>query len=382
MLKIKDCVMRKMLFARSLFWILMIIPVMNYGQWNFSVSTFQTYADNPFRSVNPEADFISTVDVGIEKEWEKANLLYYGSYTNFMNAASQNYYWHQLGVYFPGEKSILGAYFEQRINKTDVDYFDYTNIAGYFRYNFLFSSVNLTFNSSLNFMSYSNLPEYNNWVGTLGLKAIKSYRTKTTLIGTLIFNYKGFKNFSTPDSSDYEKGRGGHGKWNPAEDANISQIVFNGRAAQSIFENTGLALNFQYKKILSGSGFSASLFESTYGDMELYDDPISQQGYSIGGMLTQILPWEITFRANYIYFYKDYPSQGIYYSETEFDESKSRLDYQNYFSASMKKTIYFGGESETSLDINLLYNYINNSSNSYFYNYKKNAVSLNLMLNF
>ncbi|NOX17345.1 MAG: hypothetical protein GXO87_03575 [Chlorobi bacterium] len=359
----------------------LFLPVSNFGQWNFSVSTFQTYSDNPFRSVNAQSDIISTFDVGVEKEWDGANLLYYGSYTNFMNSSSQNYYWHQLGVYFPAEKSIFGAYFEQRINKTETDYFDYSNIAGYFRYNFSLSSVNLTFNSALNFMNYSNLPEYNNWVGNLGLKAIKSFETKTTFIGTLLFNYKGFKNYTTPDSTDYEKGRG-QGRWRPSEDANISQIIFNGRIAQSLFENTGLAFNFQYKNILSGSGFSASLFESTYGDMELYDDPISQQGYSFGGMLTQILPLEITFRLNYAYFYKDYPSQGIYYSETEFDDGVSRLDYQNIFSASFSKTVLFGEETGSSLKMSLHYGYINNNSNSYYYNYRQSSISFNFSFNF
>ena len=351
------------------------------AQWNFSFSTNQEFNDNPFRTVIPQSDMISSYDVGIETEIEKLSVLYYGSYTGFREAEERNYYWHQLGFYSAGETSIWGAYFEQRINKEDNNYFDYYNLAGYFRKSFLAADINWTINSSINLMNYANLPEFNNWVGSLGFSTNKSFETKTTLLGSFLFNYKGFKNY---DSTSYvSNGRGNGVNTNyGTEDVNISQIEFNGRVAQSIFENTGLALNFNIKKILSGSGFSASLIESTYGDIELYDDPLSQEGYSYGGTITQIIPGDLMVRVGYYYFDKSYPSQGIYITDTEYNDELSRQDYQNNFSATATKSFLLNETNGTALNLSLSYSLISNSSNSYFYNYKSQMISLSVNLQF
>ncbi|MCK5087542.1 MAG: hypothetical protein KAQ90_08475, partial [Melioribacteraceae bacterium] len=196
-----------------------------------------------------------------------------------------------------------------------------------------------------------------------------------------LFNYKGFKNY---DSTSYvSNGRGNGVNTNyGTEDVNISQIEFNGRVAQSIFENTGLALNFNIKKILSGSGFSASLIESTYGDIELYDDPLSQEGYSYGGTITQIIPGDLMVRVGYYYFDKSYPSQGIYLTDTEYNDELSRQDYQNNFSATATKSFLLNETNGTALNLSLSYSLISNSSNSYFYNYKSQMISLSVNLQF
>jgi hypothetical protein len=227
-------------------------------------------------------------------------------------------------------------------------------------------------------MNYSVIPDFNNWILAAGITGNKSFQTKTTFIGTALFNYKGFKNFV----SEVDTIQGSETVYYISENVNIAQIDLNARIAQSLGENTGLALNFNYKNILSGSGFSASLIESTYGDMELYDDPISQEGYSVGGMLTQVFPKEYTFRISYYYYDKSYPSQGIYLSETEYDENFDRLDQQSIFSTSVSKS--FSMDEETGSELNLRVNYyiINNTSNSYFFNYDMNAFSLSLNYTF
>jgi len=283
-----------------------------FGQWNFQLATNQEFSSNPFRSVNPYSDFISTFNIGIEREFEDFNILYFGSYSKFKESSDIDYYWYKLGIYQETESAIWGAYFEQRFNKDLNNYFNYLNYAAYIKKQFQLLNINWEANLSLNSMNYSEIPDFNNWVASTGLLGRKSFETKTTLIGTVILNYKGFKNFN----ANIDSVSGTEFIYYNSENVNISQLVFNGRLAQSITENTGLALNFNYKTILSGSGFSASLIQSTYGDTELYDDPISQEGYSYGGTLTQILPLDISLKLNYTYLDKNYPSQGIYLSET------------------------------------------------------------------
>ncbi|MBU0472645.1 MAG: hypothetical protein KKF62_00640 [Bacteroidetes bacterium] len=343
-----------------------------FGQWNFQLATNQEYSSNPFRSVNPYSDFISTFNVGIEREFEDFNILYFGSYSKFKESSDIDYYWHQLGFYQETESVIWGAYFEQRFNKDLNNYFNYLNYAAYAKKQFQLLNINWEANLSLNSMNYSEIPDFNNWIASTGLLGRKSFETKTTLIGTVILNYKGFKNFN----ANIDSVSGTEFIYYNSENVNISQLVLNGRLAQSIIENTGLALNFNYKTILSGSGFSASLIQSTYGDTELYDDPISQEGYSYGGTLTQILPLDISLKLNYTYLDKNYPSQGIYLSETEYQVYVARQDKQSIFSASISKPIYFDNGNE--LNLNLNYYLITNKSNSYNFNYDINTLSLSL----
>ena len=349
------------------------------AQWNFAISTQQEFNSNPFRavqsdSVNSLSDFVSSYNFGIEKEFDAFNILYYGNYTGFKTAKEINYYWHQVGLYNETESFIWGLYLEQRINNEENNFFDYLNYAGYIRKSFRTGTINWKANLSFSAMEYSEIPDFNNWVASARLTANKSFATRTTFIGTLIFNYKGFKNFT----SETDIRHGVENTYYIEENVNISQIEFNGRIAQSIMEGTGLALNFNYKNILSGSGFSASLIESTYGDMELYDDPVSQEGYSAGGMLTQMLPSDIIFRISYYYYDKSYPSQGIYLSETEYDEIEARADEQAKFSTSISKSFIVNEDTGSELDLMLNYYIINNISNSYYFNYDMNAISLSL----
>ncbi len=349
------------------------------AQWNFAVSTQQEFNSNPFRavvtdSVDSYSDFVSSYNFGVEREFSGINILYYGNYTGFQTASEINYYWHQIGVYKETESFTWGLYLEQRINNEANNYFDYLNYAGYIRKLFTAGSINWKANLSISAMEYSVIPDFNNWVASAQLSGTKSFETRTTFIGTLIFNYKGFKDFT----EETETRHGVENTYYIEETVNISQIEFNGRIAQSIFESTGLALNFNYKNILSGSGFSASLIESTYGDMELYDDPVSQEGYSVGGMLTQMLPSYILFRLSYYYFDKHYPSQGIYISETEYDDIETRADEQSKFSANISKSFIVNEETGSALDLMLNYYVIKNKSNSYYFNYDMNTISLSL----
>ncbi|MCF6269162.1 MAG: hypothetical protein L3J41_05605 [Melioribacteraceae bacterium] len=349
-----------------------------FSQWNFSLSTNQEFNSNPFRSVTSGSDFISTYELGIEKEFNGFNILYYGSYNTFRTAVDIDYYWHQGGIYSRTENRIIGTYFEQRINKEANNYFDYQNYAAYAKNTFSFLSLKWNTGINLNYMNYSNLSDFNNWIVSANIRSSKSFQTKTTLIGAFTFNYKGFKDFSSYTDSLNE----GNTTQNNSGNVNVSQIEFNGRVAQSIFDNTGLALNFNAKKIISGSGFGASLFESTYGDMELYDDPISQEGFSVGAMLTQVFSNDIVFKLRYFYFYKSYPSQGIYHSETEYDKNISRLDNQSQLSSTLTKTFLIGSSSESAIHLSLNIFLINNNSNSYYYNYKNDLFSISLNYQF
>ena len=95
-------------------------------------------------------------------------------------------------------------------------------------------------------------------------------------------------------------------------------------------------------------------------------------------MLTQVLPSEMVLRLRYYYFHKIYPSQGIYLSETEYDEESTRIDDQANFSITFTKPFYIGSDSSSTLSLSLNFRLIENKSNSYYYDYKSNYISLGL----
>jgi hypothetical protein len=73
---------------------------------------------------------------------------------------------------------------------------------------------------------------------------------------------------------------------------------------------------------------------------------------------------------------KNYTTQGIYTSELAYSDSVFRIDNNKYLSISLQKNFMVG---EMILNIELLYQWLYNNSNSYWYNYKSGnmAVLLN-----
>ena len=172
---------------------LTIIKIQLSAQWNMSISTYQEYNDNPFRLRETSGELISSYNLGIEKQFEDFNILYFGSYSTLSQTPAMNYFWHQGGIYTNWENATLGAYFEQRINKEEYNYYDVFLYSAYFRTGLNTELINLKFNTAVAYTSYSNLSDFNNLLLNASIIANKSFETKTTLIGTAIVNYKSYK---------------------------------------------------------------------------------------------------------------------------------------------------------------------------------------------
>lgn len=368
----------------SLVIMILLIQVSLSAQWNFSISTNQEYNSNPFRAVESSGELISTYNYGIEKQFGDFSFLYFGSYSALSQTTDMNYYWHQAGVYAEWENSVVGTYFEQRINKDTYNFYDANLFSLYFRHSLPMDFVNLKFNTAAVYSNYPNLPDFNNLLLNAAVSASKSFESKTTLIGTLLLNYKNYRDeidTTMMSGSGYGYMRGRRSLLSESS-VSVSQLDFNARLAQSLFENTGVAVNFNYKKILSGSGVNAGIIESVYGETELYEDPVTQEGFSVGGMLTQILPFEITLQAGYFYYDKSFPAQGVFTNAELFDDTLVRNDNQNNFYITAAKNFILDEESGSYIQLSFNYNFLNSNSNSYYYNYQRNMMSLNLDFQF
>lgn len=353
---------------------------LSFAQWDINISTLQEYNDNPFHSPTSAESFISTLNLSVQNSMKNMNIGYYGNYANFSESSKRNYYWHQLGVWNTTSNIMYGLNIEQRINGDDYSFYNYLNYSGYLKYKFNIKDIYIFGNSSLNVTDYSDLNDLDNLLGSFNITVNKSLKTKTTLVGGLDLKYKRY--FNTEFSS-LEEIEGNHISKIQSNTAYTTQLNFFGKIAQSLTPTTGLAIQYTSRSIVGGTAKTIRELEFAYGDESKYfDDPISYEGYTASIQLTQILPLEIILRGSYYYNNKEYPSQGAYIKANTFDTDITREDAQQIINLGVQKKIYFGKQESTALTLALNYQHIDNSSNSYWYDYNSNKLNFGLNYNF
>ncbi len=350
------------------------------AQLAFSISTANGYNSNPFNLPVESSSYINSFNLGIEYNYKSFGVGYYTDYTLFQSISERNFFWHQVGGWYSTENTLWGVFAEQRINKSDYNYFDYSYFNTYLNYKGETNSIYYLLNSSISYTSYDELAELNNLLITFGLRASKSFETKTTLILGGTFNNKYYSNSEILTFNPRGRRMGG---FYQTSGTSISQLILYGRIAQSVWKNFGVAAQYTYKNILSGTGKDLSNLNLAYNDeSQIFDDPVSNEGYSLNFQITQILPYQIKLQGNYYFNSKLYPAQGIYLDEENFDETILREDTQEIIRVSAAKTFNLPWTSISQLTFMLQYSNIVNNSNSYWYNYLNNSVSLNLKLDF
>ncbi len=366
--------MKKIYFLRAiklLFTIFIFSTIELHSQLNFSLATSQEYADNPFHSPLPISSLISSLEFGAEYNFDSFGIGYYSDYSIFHDIADRNYYWHQIGFWNSSDNALYGLYLEQRINNRVYELYDYSNYNGYLKYKLSIADINWFINSSLSLTDYSYLNDLDNILGSVGIMFNKSFETKTTFIGGLTYNYKNYFETNLNDPTLI----GDSLEQSSSPSAFTSQFNFYGRIAQSIFENTGLAVQYSQQNIIGGTAKYVRQLDYIYGDESQYfDDPISYEGYTLSAHLTHILPAEILFKGTYSFTKKEYPSQGIYLDYESFDGATLRNDEQSLLGLSLSKSIDL---SNSSIILSLSYLNVVNKSNSYWFDFKSNQINLN-----
>ena len=401
-----------------LFSLALLQPV--FGQFYYSVSAEREYNTNPFRLKDGEADQTSELGFGVRKDWNNISAQYYGNYLLFNSNAPRNFYWHQF--YLNGGDTLnwfLSA--DNRINRDDYEVYNYFTLKG--GLNSLASSGSYLFRygGSAAYNNYELLPELNNLMFNAFISMNRSFQTRTSIIGAISFNFKNYLNdnpseeiIAADDNSDISSlllkdsgnGRGGgngsgHGDGNPGSgggpgggnsgfyysqesaSSTVTQLLLSFRAAQSITSKTGLALQYFNRISLNDKDRGiAGLLEGYDTESQIFDDPMGYEGETIGAVFTWILPWSSMFKASAYYLDKNYISQGIYAGADNYDENILRSD--------IRKTVYLVLQKK--FDINLFesgsitffvnYRWMENESNSYWYDYNNQSVSAGIDLDF
>jgi hypothetical protein len=211
------------------------------------------------------------------------------------------------------------------------------------------------------------------------------------LYGTGIVTYNYYPQLS--DIDNYYSGwgggyRGGFGGdsdssyqiYSSTESSYTTQLQWWVRLAQSITPFTGLALQYRQWMTLDGyNRYVSGIIYDFNDESALFDDPLGYELQSIQVELTQLLPFQSILKLGYERNTKDYTLQGIYTDQDTYSDSPLREDQNEYVSVSFRKSLPWG---EMILDFELLYQWLLNHSNSYWYNYKSNNLALQVNLYF
>ncbi len=371
--------------------ILLISFVINSTLWaqftsDIEVSSF--YDDNLYRSPESTDDLLTGIALNLNYRPENSNIRYYynGNFLLYRDFSDRNFSLHGLGfTYFTpfGDEDIHNFYFGTegvlRIDGEEYNYYDYKQLYAYTNFRFDLDYLFLKVGYNFRYRNYSNLPDLTNFRHYLFFQANKSFSTRTTII---LETDLGYKSFAGQDSYLITEG-GGRGRGymtdsytttTTSEIPTMGQIVLLARIAQSLHERMGLYAQYRSQISLTDQA-SYNNSDSYYQDEELFDDPFSYEGRGLSSQLTWMMPWSIKLQIGGSLISKDYISEQAYVSaEDTVALGGTRTDDQRNLSLNFSKTFFLNKSWINSLRINLYYNYIDNESNSYWYNYRNGIV--------
>ncbi|MBD3274763.1 MAG: hypothetical protein GF372_05595, partial [Candidatus Marinimicrobia bacterium] len=335
-----------------------------HAQFNVNVAYEREYNSNPFRSVNPASSWISVYDIGVSYLFENTAVGYFGLYDKFTNIQDRDFYWHQIAYWGAKDGASYGAMVEQRMNVSGYNTYNYNTGTAYLNYRYRNDTMSWLFSGSGNVSLYPSLDNFDNFKLSAGLQANKSLPSRTTLIGSIGLNYK---RYFTEFQDTVTVTTGGMGPGGTSEMVNstspaITQVNWKARIAQSLTNTTGLAVQYQHRYLFDNTDRSlAELAYTATMETEIFDDPLSYEGFSIGGELTQLMPFGFTLKAAYYHYNKHYTSQPVYIDADTYTEERNREDRYNTSWLYLERDFGFGLFQGNYMTLTLLYQLKNNS---------------------
>ncbi len=373
-----------------------------YSQWFSSLYLEQEYNSNPFGIPDPEPEQISKISLGLQKDWQKMSIQYYGSYIGYHENRDRSLYWHQLNL-GGGESLTWNITAENRLNRQEYGVYDYWLMRAGLAKSTTFQGILWRLGGNFSLNRFLELSELNNLQMTVYSSLNRAFPTRTSLIATLSVHYKYYLetpvNTVTGDTTLYPyasvsginqgggmgPGHGGGGMGggyiftDSQEHPSVTQGVISLRLAQSIFRYTGLAI--QYTGRLNFNQYDRSVAGLVYGylsESQIFDDYLGYEAQMLGSELTQLLPLQMTARMAFYHQKKYYVAQGIYLDAENFDALILREDRYRTAWISLGKRFNFSESGNMGLLLHVNYQWIRNESNSYWYNYESQFVSVGL----
>lgn len=373
--------------------LLLTVCLLNFAgflqaQWYMDLGTSQEYNNNPFRTPEENPGWINTVNASLERDLNKISLGYSGAYSQFTSESARNYFWHQIALWQVRDVANWGITAEQRINQPYYSYYDYFQGELYYNHRFGKKQVKWTFAGQAMVDTYQELSEYNNLKFIVGLRARRTFeQSRTTIIGHVGGSWKNYLTQETVTTTNTSGGfMGRHSGGRRMTSASLSQqrpgigqLRGSLRVGQSLSATTGLALQYRHQFVLKSSDRYFS--DITYVGLEnsdIFDDPIQYSGGVVNAELTQLLPLGVTLKISYSGLKKNYSVQGIYTDAETYDASVQRKDDMSVGWIHLWKILPVSVVRGSTMQLNVQYRWIDNRSNSYWYDYSTQSVSVGI----
>jgi hypothetical protein len=261
-----------------------------------------------------------------------------------------------------------------RFDNEIYNYYDYRQIYVYSNIRFDLGAFFLKAGYNLRYRDYINLSYLTN-LRHYGYAQINMpFKTRTTLIIEADVGQKSFAGQEIYTTSTSGGGYGRHSNTNGTTSVttyvpSLSHFILLGRIAQSLHETIGLYIQYR-QKINLGNSFSLNNVEGFYQDEELFDDPFSYESKGISSQITWMMPWSMRLQIGGNLIDKNYISEQAYISpEDTLASGGLRIDDQTYYFLNFSKSFFLNKSWLNVLKVNFYFNYIENNSNSFWYNY-------------
>lgn len=379
-----------------------------YGQFDINIGMNSYYDDNLFRTPIAEEDMFTGFSFGLGYTFPETNLTlnYAPDFYTFNSNSIRNFMQHTMGFdyytsYFSNQAYLFaGAEYRLRNNRSEYDYYNYSQFSGYINSRFSLGLFFLRAGYNYRFRDYPNFPDISNSRHQFFLQFNRSLPTKTTIIVELGYGNKRFSEYESVQTilNTYERTGGiggqGKGKMGSVTDTfytemsdkisppNLNQASYLIRISQSIHRNIGIF--GQYRRQLSITNDTQYQNVNTYlQDEELFDDPFSYESHSAESRLTWLLPWSTKLMAGYEWQSKSYVSEQAYISaEDTAAVGGIREDTYREAYLTLIKTFHFERGWLESLEIPIRIYATRNRSNSYWYTYENMILSTGIQISF
>ncbi len=374
-----------------------------FGQFeaSFQIDSFRD--DNLFRSPESSDDWYEDYEFNLGYRFGGQSLImnYAGNFYRFNQFSESNFWQHRVGFdytvnpFFNNETYFLfaGGHYTGRFNGPEYDFYDYNQLYGYVNVRFRFNTMFLKSGYNYRYRSYGAYENLSNHQHYAFAQINKSFPSRTSLIGEVDYGYKNFVGqewytFTSIDTlPNQHRGRGRGRHFVPSTYSEtytapaLRHMIFLFRVAQSI--QPGLGVYVQYRKqinLTEDNGYANT--ELYYQDEELFDDPFSYSSDGGAAQITWLLPWNLNFRLNSSYEQKDYVSEQAYISASDTTGlGGPRADNRTEVYATLNRIFKLQRQWLKSLQLSLNVYYIQNVSNSYWYEYNNRIISAGIRFN-
>ncbi|MCJ7554224.1 MAG: hypothetical protein MUO34_10110 [Ignavibacteriaceae bacterium] len=345
-----------------------------FAQFNLFVSYEGYYDDNIFNNYEQTKDFINTFSLetayNVESELNNFQIYYQGEFSSFIKNDFKNSNSHKFGIVNTHLFSVddnplnMGVNFLLRNNSNGFDIYDLDQLSAYINYRHTVVENNYLLAGYVFYRNnFEKFPLFSHYENKFFARWISNFASGTTIIGSGELNLKNyFVKYKIPDY---------------ANDATLFIFTFN--VGQMLTDRTRINAYVQLRENpASESRYFINREDFIFFEEEIFNDMYSNDGFTYGGALS--------------HYFNEYVLVGIEgkYSTRNFtslpvaDTEGNSLDYLRE-----DKQLAFGinANFDLSFMVNGLsleagWNYIQNTSNDYFYDYKNNLYAASISYGF